>query len=51
MVKEVNAELDQEWVKLILEAKKIGLSLEEVQAYLRKGGKKETEKEVPSIWS
>lgn len=28
--------LDQEWVKLILEAKKLGLTKEEVLNYLRK---------------
>ncbi|MDN4526792.1 anti-repressor SinI family protein [Fictibacillus fluitans] len=29
--------LDQEWVNLILQAKKMGISIEEVRTYLHKG--------------
>ncbi|SCC15674.1 Anti-repressor SinI [Fictibacillus enclensis] len=31
-----NEHLDQEWIHLILQAKKMGLSIEEVRLYLRK---------------
>ncbi|SET18189.1 Anti-repressor SinI [Salinibacillus kushneri] len=36
-MKEVGGKWDQEWAGLLLEAKKIGLSIEEVKAFLEKG--------------
>ncbi|MFD4927384.1 anti-repressor SinI family protein [Peribacillus butanolivorans] len=32
----VNVEVDQEWVKLISEARKLGLKKEEISAFLKK---------------
>ncbi|WP_328589309.1 anti-repressor SinI family protein [Litchfieldia alkalitelluris] len=40
MVKEVEKGLDVEWIALILEAKNLGLSVEDVQSFLLKGHNK-----------
>ena len=37
-------EIDQEWLYLILEAKKIGLSMEEIRSFLRQESPKRCEK-------
>jgi hypothetical protein len=37
----VNAELDQEWVDLIVVARKLGFSKEEIRIFLEREGKKE----------
>ncbi|WP_226526460.1 anti-repressor SinI family protein [Metabacillus niabensis] len=37
----INNQIDMEWLELILEAKKIGLSYDQIQSFLQQGGTSE----------
>lgn len=41
LVNTVSAELDQDWVELILIARKLGFSKEDIRDFLEREGKKE----------